>query len=64
MAFEEEEQMACSEVVSQKETTNSEEWLREVENLSDTEEKVVHICEPEVRKNLSDDEGEIEEINS
>jgi hypothetical protein len=28
-------------------------WLREVETLSDTEEKVVYIYEPEIGKNLS-----------
>jgi hypothetical protein len=25
-------------------------WLRHVENLSDTEEEMVYICEPEVSK--------------
>jgi hypothetical protein len=32
-------------------------WLREIKNLSDTEEEVVYICEPEVGKSLSDEEG-------
>jgi hypothetical protein len=31
-------------------------WLRHVENLSDTEEELIHICEPETGRNLSDDE--------
>jgi hypothetical protein len=31
-------------------------WLRHVENLSDIEEKVIHICEPEIGRNLSDEE--------
>jgi hypothetical protein len=31
-------------------------WLREVENLSDIEEKVTHICEPNIGRNLSDEE--------
>jgi hypothetical protein len=31
-------------------------WLREVENLSDIEEKVIHICEPKIGRNLNDDE--------
>jgi hypothetical protein len=31
-------------------------WLRHAENLSDTEEKVIHICEPDIGRNLSDDE--------
>jgi len=32
-------------------------WLRNVENLSDTEGEMVYICEPEVGKTLSDEEG-------
>jgi hypothetical protein len=31
-------------------------WLREVENLSDIEEKVIQIREPEIGRNLNDDE--------
>jgi hypothetical protein len=31
-------------------------WLREVENLSDIEEKVIHICEPNIGRNLNDEE--------
>jgi hypothetical protein len=31
-------------------------WLRESENLSDTEEELIHICELETRINLSDEE--------
>jgi hypothetical protein len=31
-------------------------WLRHAENLSCIEEKVIHICEPEIGKNLSDEE--------
>jgi hypothetical protein len=31
-------------------------WLRHAKNLSDTEEEVVHICEPETGKSLSDNE--------
>jgi hypothetical protein len=34
------------------------EWLRYVESLRD-EEDMVHVCEPEVGRNLSDDEEEI-----
>jgi hypothetical protein len=30
--------------------------LRHAENLSETEEKVIDICEPETRKNLSDED--------
>jgi hypothetical protein len=32
-------------------------WLRHVENLSDTEEELACICEPEVGETLSDEEG-------
>ena len=32
-------------------------WLRHVENLSDTEEELVFICELEDGKLLSDEEG-------
>jgi hypothetical protein len=32
-------------------------WLRHAENLSDTKEELVCICEPEVGKILSDEEG-------
>jgi hypothetical protein len=31
-------------------------WLRHAENLSDTKEKMVYICEPEVGENLSEEE--------
>ena len=33
-------------------------WLRHTENLSDTEEELIHICEPETRRNLGDEEKE------
>jgi hypothetical protein len=31
-------------------------WLRHAENLSDTEEEVVYICEQEIGRHLSDEE--------
>jgi hypothetical protein len=31
-------------------------WLRHAENLSWIEEKVIHICEPEIGRNLNDEE--------
>jgi hypothetical protein len=31
-------------------------WLRHVENLSDIKEEMIHICEPETRRNLNDEE--------
>jgi hypothetical protein len=34
-------------------------WLRHDENLSDTEEELVRICDPEVGKTLSDEEGRL-----
>jgi hypothetical protein len=32
-------------------------WLRHAKNLSDIEEKVIHICEPDIGRNLNDEEG-------
>jgi hypothetical protein len=31
-------------------------WLRYVKNLSDIEEEVVYVCEPEIGRHLSDGE--------
>jgi hypothetical protein len=31
-------------------------WMKEVETLSDTEEEMVCICEPEIGENLNDEE--------
>jgi hypothetical protein len=31
-------------------------WLRHYENLSDIEEELIHICELETGRNLSDEE--------
>jgi hypothetical protein len=31
-------------------------WLRQVENLSDTEEEMVYICEPEIGESLDEEE--------
>jgi len=33
-------------------------WLRYVENLKATEEKMVEVCKPETRRGLDDDEGD------
>jgi hypothetical protein len=51
----------CSKVVGQRQQQVMRRWLREVETLSDIEEKVVYInCEPREQrfsgKNLSDEE--------
>jgi hypothetical protein len=43
------------EIVGQRTTKVVERWLRYVESLRG-EEEVVHICEPEAGKSLSDDE--------
>jgi hypothetical protein len=32
-------------------------WLRHAEILRDDEEEMVHVCDREARRNLSDDEG-------
>jgi hypothetical protein len=37
------------------------EWLRYVESLRD-EEEMVHVCEPETGRNISDEEEEISSI--
>jgi hypothetical protein len=31
-------------------------WQRHAKNLSDTEEELIHICEPEIGRNLNDEE--------
>jgi len=31
-------------------------WLRHTENLSELEEELIHVCKPETRRNLSDEE--------
>jgi hypothetical protein len=31
-------------------------WMRHAENLSDTEEELIDICEPETGRNFSDEE--------
>jgi hypothetical protein len=31
-------------------------WLRHVETLSDTEEELIHICEPQIGRHLGDEE--------
>jgi hypothetical protein len=56
MASEEEDKLACSEIVGIEDRQQLlERWLRHMENLRDTEE-MVHICEPETGRNLSDEE--------
>jgi hypothetical protein len=32
-------------------------WLRHIKNLNDTKEELVCICEPEIGKTISDEEG-------
>jgi hypothetical protein len=56
MASEQEGQMACSKVVVQKKKKELRKWLRHAETLSDIEEELIHICEPETGRNLSDEE--------
>jgi hypothetical protein len=55
MASEKESKVACSKVVGPKAATGIEEMVEEDETLSDTG-KLVHICELEVGKSLSDEE--------
>jgi hypothetical protein len=33
-------------------------WMRHAENLSEPEEELIHICELETERNLSDEEEE------
>jgi hypothetical protein len=56
MASEEERKMAVQKLMSRRQQQMLKRWLRHAKNLSDTEEEVVHICEPETGKGLSDDE--------
>jgi hypothetical protein len=55
MAHESEGEVASQEIVGQKTTKLLRGWLRYVESLRD-EEEMVHACEPEAGRNLSDDE--------
>jgi hypothetical protein len=43
-------------LISRRQKKNLRRWLRHVETLSATEEEMVYICEPEVGRNLSDEE--------
>jgi hypothetical protein len=43
-------------LLSRKKQQELRRWLREVENLSDIEEKVIHMYELEIGRNLSDEE--------
>jgi hypothetical protein len=54
VAFEAKIKWHVQKLLARKEQQIVRRWLREVETLSDTG-KVVHICEPEVRKSLSDE---------
>jgi hypothetical protein len=56
MALEEKSEVAYPAADFQKEEENLRRWLRHVETLSATEEEMVYICEPEVGRNLSDEE--------
>jgi hypothetical protein len=55
VAHEEEGEVASQGIVVQRTTKVVEMWLRYVEILRG-EEEMVHICEPEAGKSLSDDE--------
>jgi hypothetical protein len=48
--------MACSKVVARRKQQGLKGWLRHAENLSDIEEEMVYICEPEIGRHLSDEE--------
>jgi hypothetical protein len=48
--------MAVQKLLARKKQQELRRWLRELENLSDTEEELIHICEPEIGRHLSDEE--------
>jgi hypothetical protein len=56
MAHEDKEKWPVKELVAKRQWRLLRGWLRYVESLSDDEEEVVHVCEPEAGRNLSDDE--------
>jgi hypothetical protein len=57
MAFEEERvKWHVQKLLARRQQQVVRKWLRHVENLSGIEEKVIHICEPEIGRNLSDEE--------
>ena len=43
-------------LLSRKQQQELRRWLRELENLSDIEEELIHICELEIGRHLSDEE--------
>jgi hypothetical protein len=45
------------QLISRKQKQMLRRWLRQVENLRNTEEDMVYICEPEYGESLSDEEG-------
>jgi hypothetical protein len=56
MASEQKVKWHVQKLLARKKQQELKRWLRHVENLSDIEEKVIHICEPEIGRNLSDEE--------
>jgi hypothetical protein len=44
-------------LLARKQQQELKKWLRYAENLSDTEEELVCICEPEIGETLDDEEG-------
>jgi hypothetical protein len=44
------------QLISRKQKQMLKRWLRQVENLSDTEEEMVYICEPEIGESLDEEE--------
>jgi hypothetical protein len=44
------------QLISRKQKKMLKRWLRQVENLSDTEEEMVYICEPKIGESLDEEE--------
>jgi hypothetical protein len=51
------EKWPIQQLVSRRQQQMLRRWLRHAENLSNTGRKVIHICETEVGKTFSDEEG-------
>jgi hypothetical protein len=50
------EKWLVQKLLARKQKQELRRWLRELENLSDTKEEQIHICESEIGRHLSDEE--------
>ena len=56
MASERKVKWLVQKLLARKQQQELRKWLRHAKTLSDTEEELIHICEPETGRNLSDEE--------